>query len=155
MDQQTTDLHFMLQAMKFAAAAATNGEVPVGAVLVQNNNIIANGSNSPITDNDPTAHAEINALRCGGKNVKNYRLPGSTLYVTLEPCIMCMGAIIHARIQRLVFGACDPKGGAAVSCYQIGSDALLNHHIAITGGICEQECATLLKDFFRKKRQKS
>ena len=98
MDQKTNDLHFMLQAMKLAASAAANGEVPVGAVLVQDNKIIANGANSPITDNDPTAHAEINALRCGGQNVKNYRLPGSTLYVTLEPCIMCMGAIVHARV---------------------------------------------------------
>ncbi len=155
MDQKTNDLHFMLQAMKLAASAAANGEVPVGAVLVQDNKIIANGANSPITDNDPTAHAEINALRCGGQNVKNYRLPGSTLYVTLEPCIMCMGAIVHARVQRLVFGAYDPKTGAAVSCYRIGSDALLNHQISITGGIYEQDCATLLKNFFRQKRQKS
>ncbi len=145
----------MMKAMILANTAAENGEVPVGALLVQAEVIIAEGTNSPIATNDPTAHAEINALRIGGLHVKNYRLPGTTLYVTLEPCIMCMGAIIHARVQRLVFGAYDPKTGAALSCYNIGSDNILNHQLEITGGICEQECATLLKDFFRMKRQKS
>lgn len=155
MDQQKTDKQFILKAIILATAAARNGEVPVGALLVQAGVIIAEGANGPIAANDPTAHAEINALRSGGLNVKNYRLPGTTLYVTLEPCIMCMGAIIHARVQRLVFGAYDPKTGAAVSCYNIGSDSILNHQLEITGGICEQECASLLKDFFRKKRQQS
>jgi len=145
----------MVNAMELAISAAANGEVPVGALLVQDDIIIAEGSNSPIADNDPTAHAEINALRSFGKSEKNYRFPGTTLYVTLEPCIMCMGAIIHARVQRLVFGAYDPKTGAAVSCYRIGSDTILNHQISITGGICEQECSMLIKDFFRKKRKKS
>jgi tRNA(adenine34) deaminase len=155
MDQQQTDKQFMIKAMRLADTAARNDEVPVGALLVQDTVIIGEGSNSPIKKHDPTAHAEINALRSGGLKLQNYRLPGSTLYVTLEPCIMCMGAIIHARIQRLVFGAYDPKTGAALSCYNIGSDNILNHQLEITGGICEQECASLLKNFFKKKRQKS
>ena len=145
----------MKRAMLLAGTAAGKGEVPVGALLVQEGVIIAEGKNSPIETHDPTAHAEINALRSAGLTLENYRLPGTTLYVTLEPCVMCMGAIIHARIQRLVFGAYDPKTGAALSCYNIGSDNILNHHLEITGGICEQECASLLKNFFRKKRQKS
>lgn len=155
MDQHQTDKHFMLKAMLLASQAADMGEVPVGALLVQDGLIIGKGANSSIQNNDPTAHAEINALRSGGLRLKNYRLPATTLYVTLEPCVMCMGAIIHARIQRLVFGAYDPKTGAALSCYNIGSDNILNHQLELTGGICEQECASLLKDFFRKKRKKS
>lgn len=155
MDQHQTDKHFMLKAMLLASQAADMDEVPVGALLVQDGLIIGEGANSSIQNNDPTAHAEINALRSGGLKLKNYRLPETTLYVTLEPCVMCMGAIIHARIQRLVFGAYDPKTGAAVSCYNIGSDNILNHHLELTGGICEQECASLLKNFFRKKRKKS
>ncbi len=155
MDQQQTDKQFMIEAMLLAGTAANNGEVPVGALLVHDGVIVAKGANSPIERHDPTAHAEINALRSAGSKLENYRLPGTTLYVTLEPCVMCMGAIIHARIQRLVFGAYDPKTGAALSCYNIGSDNILNHHLEITGGICEQECSSLLKDFFRKKRQKS
>lgn len=155
MDQQKTDSQFMMKAMILADTAAKNEEVPVGALLVQAGVIIAEGANSPIATNDPTAHAEINALRSAGLKLENYRLPETTLYVTLEPCIMCMGAIIHARVQRLVFGAYDPKTGAAVSCYNIGSDNILNHQLEITGGICEQECATMLKDFFRTKRLRS
>jgi len=155
MDQQQIDKQFMIRAMLLAGKAADKGEVPVGALLVQEGVIIAEGNNSSIEKHDPTAHAEINALRSAGLKLENYRLPRTTLYVTLEPCVMCMGAIIHARIQRLVFGAYDPKTGAALSCYNIGSDNILNHHLEITGGICEQECATLLKDFFKKKRQKS
>lgn len=154
MNQQKTDKQFMAKALLLAQLAAANDEVPVGALLIQNSKIIAEESNSPIASHDPTAHAEIKALRSGGLNVMNYRLPDTTLYVTLEPCIMCMGAIIHARVQRLVFGAYDPKTGAAVSCYKIGSDNILNHQLIITGGIYEQECSSLLKDFFRKKRLK-
>ncbi len=154
MNQQQTDVEFIRKAMQLAESAARNGEVPVGAILIQDNIIIAEGSNSPIANNDPTGHAEMNALRNGGQYLKNYRLPETTLYVTLEPCMMCMGAIIHARVQRLVFGAYDPKTGAAVSCYQIGSDKNLNHQLEITGGVCEQECASLITNFFRQKRKK-
>lgn len=155
MKQQQRDTEYMQKALALAEAASRAGEVPVGSIIVKNNKIIAEGANRPITSNDPTAHAEIVALRQAAQENENYRLPETTLYVTLEPCIMCMGAIIHARIQRLVFGAYDPKTGAAISCYTIGSDNILNHTLEITGGICEQECAALLKDFFRKKRKKS
>ena len=148
------DRKYMAQAILLAAAAADNGEVPVGAVLVKDEEIVATGSNSPITDSDPTAHAEIIALRKAGASLNNYRLPETTLYVTLEPCIMCMGAILHARIKRLVFGAYDPKTGAAVSRYTIGSDGLLNHTLTIEGGVYEKECAGLIRDFFKKRRKK-
>lgn len=157
MDKTTTDnvndQIWMDKALSLAEEAARQGEVPVGAVLVKDNVLIAEGSNSPITDNDPTAHAEISALRQGAKAINNYRLPGTTLYVTLEPCIMCMGAIIHARIERLVIGATDPKSGAAFSVYNIGSDNLLNHSIVIDKGIRENECRELLKGFFKSRRE--
>lgn len=155
MNQQQQDVKYMRRALKLAQAAAEEGEVPIGSVIVKNDKILAEGANRSITDHDPSAHAEIIALRKAGINCKNYRLPGTTLYVTLEPCIMCMGAIIHARVQRLVFGAYDPKTGAAVSCYTIGSDNILNHQLEFSGGIYEAECAVLLKDFFRNKRKKS
>ncbi len=153
MDQHQVDIDCMKQALLLARSAAGQGEVPVGAILVLGEDIISTGSNCPITTHDPTGHAEIIALRGAAAELENYRLPGTTLYVTLEPCIMCMGAIIHARIQRLVFGASDPKTGAAVSRYSIGTDNLLNHHLEITTGICETECSTLLKTFFRKRRK--
>ena len=119
------DFNWMEQALKLAADAAAEGEVPVGAVLVRDGIMLGSGGNNPISLNDPTAHAEINAIRQAAEKVTNYRL-GGTLYVTLEPCLMCMGAIIHSRIERLVFGARDPKTGAAVSIYQIGADRRLN-----------------------------
>lgn len=157
MDINTTDnvsdQKWIKKALLLAKEAAKQGEVPVGAVLVKDNVLIAEASNSPIKDNDPTAHAEITALRQGAKALKNYRLPGTTLYVTLEPCIMCMGAIIHARIERLVIGASDPKSGAAFSIYNIGSDNLLNHSMIIESGICEDECRELLKSFFKSRRE--
>ncbi len=157
MDQTTADdmndQKWMAKALLLAEEAAILGEVPVGAVLVKDDALIAEGSNSPIKDNDPTAHAEIAALRRGAKVLNNYRLPGTTLYVTLEPCIMCMGAIIHARIERLVIGATDPKSGAAFSVYNIGNDNLLNHSIVINKGICENECRELLKRFFKSRRE--
>lgn len=155
MKQQHNDIGYIQKALQLAKAAGRNGEVPVGAIIVKDNKILAEGANCPITNHDPTAHAEIIALRRAAKSCQNYRLPETTLYVTLEPCIMCMGAIIHARVQRLVFGAYDPKTGAAVSCYAIGSDNILNHQLEITGGIYETECATLLKNFFRSKRKKN
>ncbi len=152
MKQSVIDITFMQAAITLAKSAANRDEVPVGAILTTDNKKIAEGANSPISHHDPTAHAEINAIRNASETCKNYRLTGTTLYVTLEPCIMCMGAIIHARIQRLVFGAFDPKTGAAGSRYSIGTDNLLNHTLEISGGICKEECAALLKDFFRKKR---
>lgn len=146
------DFNWMEQALKLAADAAAEGEVPVGAVLVRDGVMLGSGGNNPISLNDPTAHAEINAIRQAAEKVTNYRL-GGTLYVTLEPCLMCMGAIIHSRIERLVFGARDPKTGAAESVYQIGADKRLNHTLNIQGGLLEERCSRLLKDFFKERRQ--
>lgn len=142
-------------ALEQAKKAESVGEVPVGAVLVQNDELIATSHNQVITLNDPSAHAEILALRQAGQVLNNYRLPGSCLYVTLEPCIMCMGTIIQARIERLVFGATDPKSGAAGSVYRIGTDNLLNHSLNISQGVLQEECSSILKGFFRAKRKKS
>jgi len=154
MRQQEEDLQYMQEALILADSAALNREVPVGALIVIDDEIIARGANSPIANHDPSAHAEILALRQACLQIENYRLTDATLYVTLEPCIMCMGAIIHARIKRLVFGAYDPKTGAAGSCYNIGDDNILNHRLEITGGICEIECGDMLRNFFRNKRKK-
>jgi tRNA(adenine34) deaminase len=142
----------MAQALDYARLAASEGEVPVGAVIIKDNCLIGAGGNSPIGQNDPTAHAEINALRQAAHSQQNYRLPGATLYVTLEPCLMCIGAIIHARIQRLVIGASDPKSGAVYSVYNIGNDNRLNHSLQIEKGVLAQECQDLLKSFFKKRR---
>ena len=139
-------------ALEQASYAASCGEVPVGAVLVKDNNLIAEGANRPIGDCDPTAHAEIITLRRAATQLNNYRLPGTTLYVTLEPCIMCMGAIIHARVSRLVIGATDPKSGAVFSVYTIGSDNILNHTLEVEKGILEHDCRDVLKEFFRSRR---
>jgi len=146
---------WMRAAINEAEQAGLRGEVPVGAVVVQEDKCIGVGGNSPIETNDPTAHAEIIALRRASAALTNYRLPGATLYVTLEPCIMCMGAIILARIDRMVFGANDPKSGAAISKYSIGRDNQLNHSIEVTGGVLQEECARLLTSFFRARRKKS
>ena len=136
-----------------AKKAAKIDEVPVGAVIVdKNKNDIGHGYNCPISSNDPTSHAEINAMRMASRAVKNYRLIDTTLYVTIEPCIMCMGAIIHARIKRIVFGAKDPKWGAAGSLYTMAEDKRLNHHPEIVSGICEEKTKQLIKDFFINKR---
>ena len=151
-DQHGIDLAFMQIALEQARQSARRGEVPVGAVLACGETLLASGANQPITMNDPTAHAEILAIREAAVKTGNYRLVDTTLYVTLEPCIMCMGAIIHARIQRLVFGALDPKTGAAQSRYTIGVDGLLNHRLEITGGVLEMECSQILKDFFKERR---
>ena len=152
-DQQAVDLVFMQIALEQARQAALMGEVPVGAVLAQGETLLAAAANRPIAANDPTAHAEILAIRAAAEKIGNYRLVDTTLYVTLEPCIMCMGAIIHARIQRLVFGALDPKTGAAQSRYTLGVDGLLNHQLEITGGVLETECSRILKDFFKQRRE--
>ncbi len=147
------DLRFMQHAFELASRAVAQGEVPVGAVVVRDNEIIGEGWNTPIGDHDPTAHAEIQALRSAGQRVGNYRLPGSTLYVTLEPCVMCAGAIIHARIERLVFAAHDPKGGAAGSVFDLlPSDGRFNHRVACEGGLLEERCAAQLRAFFKARR---
>lgn len=142
----------MQTALEHAQIAAQKSEVPIGAVLVKGDVLLGAAGNTPISTNDPTAHAEINAIRAAAVSLANYRL-GGTLYVTLEPCLMCMGAIIHSRIERLVFGASDPKTGAAQSLYQIGSDNKLNHALVVEGGLLEDECSQLLSDFFKERRR--
>lgn len=146
------DVEFMRLALAEATEALAAGEVPVGALLVMEGEVVSRAHNSPIALADPSAHAEILAIRAGAARRGNYRLAGATLYVTLEPCLMCAGAIIHARIARLVFGARDPKGGAVASLYQVASDRRLNHGFQVTEGVMAEESAGLLKDFFRKKR---
>ena len=146
------DEFWMERALSRAQDAALMGEVPVGAVLIGPEGMLAEAGNSPIRFHDPTAHAEILAIRAASASMHNYRLPNTTLYVTLEPCIMCMGALIQARISRLVYGATDPKTGAASSLYTIGSDGRLNHDIEIRGGILADRCGDLLRAFFKTRR---
>lgn len=147
------DERWMQYAIALAQKAEAAGEVPVGAVIVNNNEVIAEAWNQPIIKNDPTAHAEIVALREAAEKIQNYRIVGdNTLYVTLEPCIMCAGAIIHARIKRVVFGAFDPKAGAAGSVFDVLGTAKLNHRVDVQGGVLEVECSELLKNFFRARR---
>jgi len=148
-----SDEEWMRHAIRLAQRAEQQGEVPVGAVLVFQDRCIAEGWNQPIQSHDPSAHAEIVALRQAGKRLQNYRLIDTTLYVSLEPCIMCMGAISHARIKRLVFGATDPKRGAVCHAMQLADAPFLNHRIAWTGGILAQTCSELLSDFFKAKRK--
>ncbi|SDO96604.1 tRNA adenosine(34) deaminase TadA [Desulforhopalus singaporensis] len=148
----TPDEKWMHLAIEQAKKSAVIGEVPVGAVLVKDGQLLSAAGNCPISLHDPTAHAEIRALRMASEKIGNYRLVGTTLYVTLEPCIMCMGAIVHSRVSRLVYGASDPKTGAADSVYRIGSDGKLNHRLEIAGGVQEAECGSLLKDFFKSRR---
>lgn len=150
--QADIDVRFMRRALELAGAAGAAGEVPVGAVVVRGDQIIGEGRNGPIGASDPTAHAELVALREAGKRLGNYRLVGTTLYVTLEPCAMCAGAMVHARVDRLVFGAADPKTGAAGSIFNLTAAPQLNHDIEVTGGILEAECGQLLRDFFRARR---
>ena len=142
----------MAHALELARKAEQEGEVPVGAVIVLDAEIIAEGWNRPIAANDPTAHAEINALRAASDRLGNYRLPGAELYVTLEPCVMCAGAIIHARLARVIYGAADARAGAAGSVFNVLGTDRLNHKVAVAGGIMEQECAAILQEFFRRKR---
>ncbi len=148
------DLLYMRLAINEASQAAKKGEVPVGAVIVDRaGELLASAANSPISSSDPSSHAEIAALRLACRTQQNYRLPGASLYVTLEPCIMCMGALLHARIDRLVYGAADPKTGAAVSLYQLGGDRRLNHQIEVYGGVLAEECGEILRNFFRERRK--
>jgi tRNA(adenine34) deaminase len=146
------DIAWMEQAIQLAKTAANHNEVPVGAIVVLDNQIIGEGKNSPISHQDPTAHAEILALREAAKSIGNYRLINATLYVTLEPCLMCAGAMVHARIKRLVYGALDSRSGVISTQLQILDQSFLNHRIEITSGVLNETCAHLLRDFFRQRR---
>lgn len=155
-DASTTrrgDLDFMRIALEAARGAQAAGEVPVGAVLVQGNAVVAVAANRPIAGHDPTAHAEIEALRAGGQALEGYRLGGTTLYVTLEPCVMCAAAIVHARVSRLVFGAWDPKAGAAGSTIDVFALPHMNHRVDVFGGVLMEESARLLNGFFEARRR--
>lgn len=149
---ENIDEHWMQLALEQAHLAADNGEVPVGAVLVKDDELIASGFNQPISSCDPSAHAEIVVLRAAAKQLTNYRLPGTTLYVTIEPCTMCVGALIHARVERLVFGAPEPRAGAVISSAQLLESDQFNHRIVTEGGVLADQCASVMKSFFRQKR---
>ena len=145
----------MRLALLAANEAKAQGEVPVGAVLVRDGEVIATGFNQPIGRHDPSAHAEIATLRAGATMLANYRMPGCTLYVTLEPCAMCAGAMMHARLARVVYGASDPKTGACGSVVNLFAEERLNHHTAVTGGVLSDECSSLLSSFFAERRMQS
>lgn len=147
------DEHWMQLALQQAHKAQRLDEVPVGAVVVLQQQVVGAGHNQPISRHDPSAHAEIVALRQAAAALQNYRLPGTTLYVTLEPCCMCVGAMLHARIERLVFGAFDPKTGAVSSQFSLLGEPAHNHRIAVQGGVCATECGSLLSDFFKARRK--
>jgi tRNA(adenine34) deaminase len=146
------DVAWMRHAIRLAQLAEQQGEVPIGAVLVKEGRCVGEGWNRPIAEHDPTAHAEITAIRMAGATLANYRLPETTLYVTLEPCVMCMGAISQARIGRLVFGAFDPQRGAVCHALNLADADFLNHRLSWDGGVLEAECSGMLKDFFRGRR---
>ena len=149
----TNDEKWMKIAIDEAHLAMVENEIPVGAVLVKDNKLIAQAHNRPIINIDPTAHAEIEVLRMAGKKLRNYRIPKSTLYVTLEPCAMCFGAMVHARIERLVFGASDPKSGVCGSTIELSSESFFNHQISVSGGVLEHECKNILQSFFKLRRK--
>ena len=149
----TNDEKWMRIAIEEANLAMKENEIPVGSVIVLNEKIIAKAHNQPIRNHDPTAHAEIQALRMAGKLQDYYRLDGSTLYTTLEPCTMCFGAMIHARIEKVVFGASDPKTGVCGSCLDLNKESFFNHKISIVGGVLDKECSDLLRLFFKSKRE--
>jgi tRNA(adenine34) deaminase len=148
----TPDEMYMRRAIELARQAEAAGEVPVGALIVRNGEVIAEGFNRPISTHDPTAHAEMVALRAAAARSDSYRLTGSTLYVTLEPCAMCAGAMVHARVERLVYGAPDPRAGAAGSIFNVVRTPELNHRLDVDGGVLGDECATLLRVFFAARR---
>lgn len=150
-----TDEEYMRLALAAADKARVAGEVPVGAVIVKEGKVIATGFNQPIGCHDPTHHAEIAALRAASEVLGNYRLPGCTLYVTLEPCVMCAGAMMHARLSRVVYGAADPKTGACGSVVNLFADERLNHHAEVLGGVLADECGTMLSSFFAERRQQA
>ena len=147
-----SDADYMRQALVLAAQAQASGEVPVGAVLVREERVIATGSNCPVASHDPTAHAEIQALRAAGRALGSYRLGDTTLFVTLEPCAMCAAAIVHARVRRVVFGAWDPRAGAAGSTIDLFRLPGLNHRVDVFGGVLSEECGALLQQFFAARR---
>jgi tRNA(adenine34) deaminase len=150
---ESRDEAFMREALTLAQRASDLGEVPVGAVVVKGGEIIGRGYNQPITSSDPTTHAEIVALRAAAAHLKNYRLVDCELFVTLEPCMMCVGAMLHARVRRVIFGAADPKTGACGSVINLPAEQRLNHHARFEGGVLTEECSEMLKAFFREKRQ--
>ena len=150
---RSQDERFMREALALASEGASQGEVPVGAVLVQDGVVIGRGFNCPITRHDPSAHAEMVAIRAAATAQQNYRLPGSTLYVTLEPCSMCAGLIVHSRVARVVYGTQEPKAGVAVSRGEFFSQDFLNHRVLVEGGVLAQECSDLLKAFFKARRE--
>jgi tRNA(adenine34) deaminase len=147
-----SDVDFMRHALELAAATQGRGEVPIGAVLVREGVVLAEGSNRPIETCDPTAHAEIEALRAGGRALGSYRLTDTTLYVTLEPCVMCASAIVHARVRRVVFGAWDPRAGGAGSLLDVFGAPGLNHRVDVFGGVLAEECGAVLQRFFAERR---
>ncbi|UTW08874.1 tRNA adenosine(34) deaminase TadA [Pseudomonas benzenivorans] len=150
---RSQDQRFMREALAQAAEGAERGEVPVGAVLVQDGAVIGRGFNCPISTSDPSAHAEMVAIRAAAQALGNYRLPGSTLYVTLEPCSMCAGLIVHSRVERVVYGATEPKAGVAMSRGEFFSQGFLNHRVLIEGGVLAQECSAMLSAFFKARRE--
>jgi tRNA(adenine34) deaminase len=150
---QATDADFMRRALELAQRGLAQGEVPVGALVVHEGRVVGEGFNQPIGGHDPTAHAEIEALRAAGRALANYRLGGATLYVTLEPCAMCAAAIVHARIARVVFGAWDPRAGAAGSTIDIFRLPAMNHRVDVFGGVLEAECSALVSKFFADRRK--
>lgn len=150
-----TDMEYMQIALQLAQEAAVAGEVPVGAIVVKNGEIIGRGYNAPITTHDPSAHAEIRAIRDAAQHIGNYRLVDCTLYVTLEPCAMCSGAIQHARIAKVIYGASDPKTGACGSVVNLMAESKLNHHTEVTSGVLAQECGAVLSTFFAARRKRT
>jgi tRNA(adenine34) deaminase len=146
------DERFMREALALAREGALRGEVPVGAVLVAGSSVIGEGFNQPISGSDPTAHAEVVAIRDAGRRVHNYRLPGTTMYVTIEPCQMCVGALVHGRVARVVYGAREPKSGAVESAMRAHEHPSLNHRLAVTGGVLEEECRLVIQRFFEERR---
>lgn len=149
------DPQFMTRALELADMAAARGEVPVGAVVVRDGAVIGEGYNCPVSGADPTAHAEVQALRAAARTLDNYRLSGATLYVTIEPCTMCAGALVHARITRLVYGAAEPRSGAVTSTARVLDNSALNHRVAVTSGVLAEEAARRLRQFFRERRAAS
>lgn len=145
----------MRRALELAAEAARAGEVPVGAVVVSDDAIVGEGANQPIAASDPTAHAEIVALRAAGRTLGNYRLTGTTIYVTIEPCLMCVGALVHARVETLVYGVPEPKAGAVESSFSAADHPALNHQLRVVSGVLAKECRAVMQEFFRQRRQRT
>jgi len=146
------DRRWMRVALDEAQAAGARGEVPIGALVVREDELLASAGNASVAEHDPSGHAEVRALRAAAARIRNYRLPGAVLYVTVEPCVMCIGAALHARLARVVYGCADPKGGAAGSVVDLSAEPRLNHHIAVSAGVLADESRALLQDFFRARR---